>query len=173
MARQHTALPNHSEFERKPASLGPLPLPQRQLHRNLNYILDGKRIVDGHATRGTLTQEERTLLDNSYNFSVARNRQVLLGIGPEGNPLDRINLTKKLKVRDATSRATAFGQAVWTTSERIRKEEEERIRQAKREYFMRSEFESMSMGRASETRNHDESNMRLQATAPPCMHLMT
>ncbi|KAH7880333.1 uncharacterized protein C8R40DRAFT_1165302 [Lentinula edodes] len=145
----------HDEFKKPP----PTPMfrfsTTKQLHRNLEYIANAKIIVDDNATLGSLKPQEQVELDQLYNrrsinafiyyididskvflcVSLADNQHLLSALDPKERIQDNLNLKTRYRVRRATGSAGIFGKAVWTTSERIKQEEEAR----RHELFLRTE----------------------------------
>ncbi|KAJ3860597.1 hypothetical protein EV359DRAFT_85165 [Lentinula novae-zelandiae] len=148
---------DHSKFRKAPLSMGPLPSPQQQLRRNLGYIGEAKGIVDRSAP-GSLKPFEQVYLDRLYDNSLVENRSVLSDVGSKERTLDKFNLQVRSRVKKATVAAGKFGKAVWTTSERIRQEEEARKVKVEREKFMRREFE-LTVSSHGGHRQHWHQNM--------------
>ncbi|KAJ3804986.1 hypothetical protein F5876DRAFT_70182 [Lentinula aff. lateritia] len=147
----------HDEFKKPP----PTPMfrfsTMKQLHRNLEYIANAKIIVDDNATLGFLKPQEQVELDQLYNrrsinafiyyidISILKFSYVsalltistyfLHWIQRRGYKIT-LNLKTRYRVRGATGSAGIFGKAVWTTSERIKQEEEAR----RHELFLRTEI---------------------------------
>ncbi|KAJ3856639.1 hypothetical protein EV368DRAFT_78474 [Lentinula lateritia] len=126
----------HDEFKKPP----PTPMfrfsTTKQLHQNLEYIANAKIIVDDNATLGFLKPQEQVELDQLYNRSLADNQHLLSALDPKERIQDNLNLKTRYRVRGATGSAGIFGKAVWTTSERIKQEEEAR----RHELFLRTEI---------------------------------
>ncbi|KAJ4499105.1 hypothetical protein C8R41DRAFT_900590 [Lentinula lateritia] len=133
----------HDEFRKPPVTPIFQISMQKQLRRNLVYIEDAKNIVDEKAARGSLKPQEQIYLDHLYNTSLSGNQSLLSAAGSKEKMRDNLNLKKRAKVSQATEDAGIFGQAVWTTSERIRQEEEAIRRGA----FMRREFSESTVSR--------------------------
>ncbi|KAJ3810379.1 hypothetical protein F5876DRAFT_76846 [Lentinula aff. lateritia] len=133
---------NHDEFKKPPVTPMFQISMRKQLRRNLVYIGDAKNIVNEKAALGSLKPREQVELNQLYNSSLAANQHLISAVGPKERIQDNLNLKTRSKVQKATEDAGIFGHAVWTTSERIKREKEARKMEAERENFMRREFES-------------------------------
>ncbi|KAJ3925146.1 MAG: hypothetical protein NXY57DRAFT_1032699 [Lentinula lateritia] len=149
---------NHDEFKKPPVTPMFQISMRKQLRRNLVYIGDAKNIVNEEAALGSLKPQEQVELNQLYNSSLAANQHLISVVGPKERIQDNLNLKTRSRLRKATEDAGIFGHAVWTTSERIKREEEARKLEAERENFMRREFES-TLSSHGDHHPHQHQNM--------------